>query len=335
MKDLISVIVPVYNIAPYLQQSMHSVLNQTYRNLEVIAVDDGSTDDSFEVLREIASKDGRIHVIHQENGGVTSARLHGVREASGEWIGFVDGDDYIEPEMYQRLLDNAMHYDVQISHCGYQMVFPSRVDYYYNTGSLLQQNNREALKGLLGGSFEPGLWNKLFHKSLFHSLLHENRMDTSIRINEDLLMNFYLFRTAERSVFEDFCPYHYMVRKGSAATSDIKPYKLRDPGTVRRILMEETKNDRELYSLCFASYLTCLVQAATLRLKGQPEETAACISEARRELKSRLSECKSMENCSARFKLQTYWAAAWPESYRLVHYLYGEITGVNHKYDVN
>ena len=183
-ENKISVIVPVYNIENYIEKTVESIRNQTYKNLEIILVDDGSSDNSGRILDEIAAKDSRIQVIHQENGGVTSARIAGIKIATGDWIGFVDGDDFIEPDMYQRLLENALKYSAQISHCGYQMVFPSRVVYYYNTGRLVQQDKLTGLYDLLDGSFiEPGLCNKLFHKTLFHSLLHEGLIDLSIKNN--------------------------------------------------------------------------------------------------------------------------------------------------------
>ena len=187
MADLISVIVPVYNVADDLPRCLDSILAQHYPNIEIITVNDGSSDHSGEVLDEYAQLHPCIHVIHQENGGVTSARLRGVTEASGEWIGFVDGDDEIEPDMYERLLRNALEYEAEISHCGYQMLFSDgRVNYFHNTGILEKQDKITALRELLSGeSVEPGLCNKLFHKSLFAGLT----MPADIRINEDLLMN--------------------------------------------------------------------------------------------------------------------------------------------------
>ena len=103
----ISVIVPVYNVAADLPRCLDSILAQSYPHVEIIAVDDGSTDESGAILDAFANRYPSIRVIHKENGGVTSARLRGIEEATGEWIGFVDGDDMIEPDMYQRLLDNA------------------------------------------------------------------------------------------------------------------------------------------------------------------------------------------------------------------------------------
>ena len=147
--DLISIIVPVFNLENELPRCLDSILAQSYKIIEVIIVDDGSSDNSAYVIRQYAEKDSRIKPVFQENGGVTSARLRGVREASGQWIGFVDGDDEVEPDMYERLLKNAVAYHSDISHCGYQMCFEDgRIHYFHNTGLLAQQDKISALKEL-------------------------------------------------------------------------------------------------------------------------------------------------------------------------------------------
>lgn len=104
-EPLITVIVPVYNILEYLPRCVHSITNQTYKNLEILLVDDGSTDGTGELCEELAGEDGRIRVYHQENGGSSSARNLGLEKAGGEYVGFVDSDDYIDPCMYQRLME--------------------------------------------------------------------------------------------------------------------------------------------------------------------------------------------------------------------------------------
>ena len=205
----ISVVVPVYNIKQYIEKTVKSICSQLYSNIEIILVDDGSTDGCSEVLDKLATEDSRIKVIHKDNGGVTSARVAGIKVASGEWIGFVDGDDYIEPKMYEMLLENALESNADISHCGYQMVFPSRVDYYYNTNRIVKQNNEQGLYDLLTGYFvEPGLWNKLYKASIVNDIINSGLIDTSIKINEDLLMNYYFFKASNCSVYQDICPYH-------------------------------------------------------------------------------------------------------------------------------
>lgn len=269
MNDKISVIVPCYNVQNYIRRTIKSICNQSYENIEIIAVDDGSKDETLKKLKELQSEDSRIRVILKHNEGVTKARLTGVLNATGDWIGFVDGDDEIDSGMYEHLLKNAYIYNARISHCGYRMCFSDgRVNYFYNTGYLAQQDKITALKELLSGSrIEPGLCNKLFHKTLFHSLLQGNRMDLNIKINEDLLMNFYLFNECDKSVFEDFCPYSYLVRSGSASRAPLNRNKIFDPIKVRKIILEQSEMNirqialRSYISTCINSYNATLVDS--------------------------------------------------------------------------
>lgn len=239
----ISIIVPVYNLQDYLERCIDSILSQTHQNLELLVVDDGSIDNSRNIINKISESDERIVPIFKENGGVTSARLTGIEQATGEWIGFVDGDDEIEFDMYELLLNNAIEYGADISHCGYQMVFSDgRINYFHNSGCLVQQDRTTALKELLDGSLvEPGLWNKLFHKSLFHNLLHQQLMPSKIKINEDLLMNFYLFRETKQSVFEDVCKYRYLIRERSASRQKLNAHKIYDPIRVKEIILSQAE----------------------------------------------------------------------------------------------
>lgn len=333
MMDKISVIIPAYNIQDYLGSTLDSVLAQTHRNLEILVVNDGSKDGTGAVADAYAAKDGRIRVIHKENGGVTSARLRGVAEATGAYIGFVDGDDYIEPQMYARLLENLEQHDADISHCGYQMVFPSRVDYYHNTGALVQRPGDQGCLDLLDGSLvEPALVNKLYRRELFAGL--EAWMDKSVRINEDLLMNFYLFRKAERAVFEDICPYHYVLRKGSAATSRINEHKLRDPLKVLHILLEETADVPACNRIVQRRLTYQLVNTATISLGGQRDLILPVRRETRKELRRRLGGILMGDVCGRKLKIMALWAAIWPGSYGWVHSIYARATGVDKKFEV-
>ncbi len=336
MNDLISVVIPAYNIADCLSGCLDSVLAQTHVALEVIVVDDGSTDATAQVLDAYAEKDVRIKAIHKENGGVTSARLRGIAEATGEWIGFVDGDDYIEPTMFEHLLSNAVRYQADIAHCGYQMVFPNgRVDYYYNTGRLVQQDNRTGLSDLLRGDFvEPGLCNKLFHQSLFRCLLYDDVMPRDIKINEDLLMNYYLFKEAQLSVYEDFCPYHYMLRKGSAATSKLNPHKLKDPLKVLDKLYEDTAGDAQVQEVVVLRRVRHMINMATMRYQGQKDLIAPYRREVRKRLRREWKRVMNTAACPLSLKLMMMWAMLWPWSYSVIHVLHSQISGNAHKYDV-
>ena len=106
MEEKISVIIPVYNVEPYLRKCLDSVINQTYRNLEIIIVDDGSPDNCGAICDEYAARDDRVIVIHKKNGGVSAARNDGIRIASGKWITFVDPDDWCEPDYYEMLISS-------------------------------------------------------------------------------------------------------------------------------------------------------------------------------------------------------------------------------------
>lgn len=115
---LLTIIVPVYNILEYLSRCVHSITAQTYTNLELILVDDGSTDGTGDLCDELATEDARIKVLHKENGGSSSARNLGLKNAKGSYIGFIDSDDYIEPDMYERLLNGMQSYQVQVAQIG-------------------------------------------------------------------------------------------------------------------------------------------------------------------------------------------------------------------------
>lgn len=238
---LISVIVPVYNLENYIKRCLKSIQNQTYRNIEIIVVDDGSIDDSWNVINRIAKEDNRIIPIHKENGGVSSARMLGLANANGEWIGFVDGDDEIEEDMYEVLINNAFECNADISHCGYKMIFnDGRITSFYDTKVKKIQDNTTGVIDLLEGDLiEPGLWNKLYKKSLFEDI----ELDTNIKINEDLLLNYYLFKNSQLSIFEDLTKYHYLIRDNSASRSKLNDYKIYDPIRVKEVILNDADDE--------------------------------------------------------------------------------------------
>lgn len=241
---MISVIVPAFNVESEIANTLNSILKQTYSEIEIIVIDDGSTDKTGRIIDTYVSRYKQIIAVHTQNQGVTAARLIGIKRAAGEWIGFIDADDEIESDMYELLLKNAELYNADISHCGYQMVFPDgRISYFHNTGCLMQQDKIAGLKDLLDGSLiEPSLCNKLFRKTLFCGLLH-NQIDKSIKINEDLLMNYILFSEANTAIFQDVCKYHYLVRNTSASRKSLNQYKIFDPIRVKQIILDMNINN--------------------------------------------------------------------------------------------
>lgn len=335
MNDKISIVIPAYNIAKELPACLDSILAQSYKNIEIVIVNDGSKDETATVMEQYAALDPRIKPIHKENGGVTSARLRGVREAGGDWIGFVDGDDIIEANMYELLFNNAQKYNADISHCGYQMVFPSRVDYYYNTGRVVEQTHDSGLEDLIRADFvEPALVNKLYRRALFRKILSDSVMDSSIKNFEDLLMNFYLFDASEKAVFEDRCLYHYTLRAGSAATSKINEHKLLDPLKVMKCLLCEVQEGSKLYGLLQIRLARLLISLSTMSAKGNPDLIRPHRKTARRELRAMLPELRKSPYCSKKMYLMGVWAGCLPHTYQAIHWLHGKITGNDKKYEV-
>lgn len=219
----ISVIVPVYNCEPYVERCIRSIMAQTYTDLEIICVNDGSTDGSGNILDKLAGEDARIQVLHQGNAGVSVARNAGLDLATGGLITFVDSDDAIEPDMYEILLPYFADENVDIVHCGYKRIhIDGSVKDVNGTGKVVRQNKYKAVECLLAGRlFVGSLCNKVYRAHLFKTI----RMDTSLTINEDILANAEVFSGTKTLVFWDVGKYLMYERKGSA-TSGTKQYKI-------------------------------------------------------------------------------------------------------------
>lgn len=286
---LISVIVPVYNVEKYIKRTVDSILNQSYEKIEIILVDDGSTDFSGNIIDEIAvANPYRVKSYHKSNAGVSKARIFGVLQAKGDWIGFVDGDDTIESDMYEMLLCNAIEYKADISHCGYTMVFEDgRNHLFYNSKLLFEHNTIEALTELLTGRmFEPGLCNKLFKRELFNKLISCDSMDYSIKNNEDLLMNFILFSYSKKSVFFDVCKYNYIVRKGSASRRSLNDNVINDPIRVKEHIIRLAP--KEIKDIAETAYIGTCVNA----YNGVVMSNDRCYSNELKSIRARIKEKK-------------------------------------------
>lgn len=242
MADLISVIVPVYNAERFLERCLDSILIQTHQNLEIIVVNDGSTDGSANIIDRYAEKDSRIITIHQKNAGVSAARNAGLRAAKGTYIGFVDGDDEILPDMYEVLLNNLLAHNADISHCGFEWVKSNVTVRFYGTGILVVQTKNEGLAEILSGKrIEPGIWNKLYHKSTVRDV----QFPDGIKHNEDLLFNVYAFSNAQKSVFNDVVKYRYMQNFNSASQSGFSEKAVEDAYEVTQRIRKKI-TDKEL-----------------------------------------------------------------------------------------
>lgn len=215
---MISVILPVYNTEHYLKQCLDSVLCQTYRDFEVILIDDGSADGSGDICDEYAQKDRRVKVIHQKNRGVSSARNAGLREASGEWISFVDSDDWLEADMFQVLLTGAEKYQADIA-AGDVYEESERGWTIRNIWKELGAESDDCFSGekkfLYGLSYTPVLWNKLIKRTLM-----EQFFDEACTYGEDTLFLVEVVKKAQRVAVIKKPVYHYRFERVGNVVSE-------------------------------------------------------------------------------------------------------------------
>ena len=201
---LVSIIVPISKVEEYLDECVESIINQTYSNIEIILVDDGSPDRCPQLCDEWAKKDNRIKVIHKENGGVSSARNAGITLAKGDWIWFVDSDDSVEKDALADIINFAADNDL--------VIFDSKLNEQY----IKDENFFSKYYFRYAFGFEP--WNKLYRKSIIVD--NDLRFDTEENVGEDLLFNITYYQYADKYKFSTSKYYNYRVREDSAMQSN-------------------------------------------------------------------------------------------------------------------
>lgn len=219
-EPLISVIVPVYNVGAYLDKSLETLVNQTYRNLEILLVNDGSTDNSGELCDHWARKDSRIRVIHQKNGGLSRARNVGLDMASGEYLLFFDSDDLLSPDLCRVLLD-ALGADGDIAICDVAHVFPDQPYSFEMTEEQEVLTAEETVRQMwYQTGFLPSAWAKLYRRKLWETL----RFTPDLRF-EDIDILHEVFWSAGKIVYNHSRLYGYVHRENSITTAS---FSLRD-----------------------------------------------------------------------------------------------------------
>lgn len=209
--SLISIIVPVYKVEKYLKKCLDSIINQTHKNLEIIIVDDGSPDGCPNICDEYSKNDDRIKVIHQKNMGLSIARNNGIKLATGEYIGFVDSDDFIEPTMYEDLYNAIIKNNAQMSICNFNVITNKdkykRNDYPENK----TYDKMEILKEiLLDKNIQSYAWNKLYKKELFDGIQYP-----AGKKYEDIGTTFYLAEKCDKIQLIGKAEYNYINRNDS------------------------------------------------------------------------------------------------------------------------
>lgn len=206
MEELISVIVPIYNVEKYLNICVDSILNQTYKNLEIILVDDGSTDNCGKICDKYAQKDNRIKVIHKENEGVSSARNVGIENANGSYIAFVDGDDWIEKWYCNQLLEEAIQQKSDVVVCAYNRIIDNRIEKCNINQKKQILNSEEYLMKALNPQTGFGFCHmKLIKKNVIKKV----RFNQKLVVGEDALFNMQMCENINKAVFIPKALYNY------------------------------------------------------------------------------------------------------------------------------
>lgn len=246
--EKISVIVPVYQVEAYLPCCLDSILAQTYSNLEIILVDDGSQDCSGEICEMYAKKDTRIKVIHQRNQGVSAARNAGLAIATGEWIGFVDGDDWIDPEMYKYLHGLAKIYDSDLVQCGILCKNQERTVLYApdKTYKINLSENLSTNKNMLVKYFGASSCCKLFRKKRIARLF----FDLVYPIGEDALFSLEALSLCGEIVLGNKVYYHYRQNPDSSSHTIVQNGNLESARKMYQYAEKKFAEQKIILSLC-------------------------------------------------------------------------------------
>lgn len=226
-REMISIITAVYNIEDYLPRCVDSILAQTYTDLEIILVDDGSTDHSGEICDDYAGRDERIKVIHKENGGLSDARNAGMDAAAGAYIGFVDGDDWIEPGMYRTMYEACISNQAQAAVCRYKQITKSGIIDASTDNSVLLSKT-EALEVYLCGDDRYLIYNSVWSKLFSWELVKDMRFPVG-KNSEDIMFTTKAFCRLDRLMYLDTAFYNYVLdREGSIMNEKAGERRLKD-----------------------------------------------------------------------------------------------------------
>ena len=213
MEELISVIVPIYNVEKYVNKCVDSIMSQTYKNIEIILVDDGSTDKSGSIVEEYKNKDVRIKVIHKENGGLSDARNYGMKYSNGKYLLFIDSDDWIDNSMIEIIYRNLKEYNADISICEFieEDEKGEKLSYKKYDDKIHIFDSKDAIRELITQKYITNhAWNKLYKKEVFNNVEYPKG-----QLMEDVSTTYKLIENSNKVVYQNTSLYHYIQRSKS------------------------------------------------------------------------------------------------------------------------
>lgn len=314
MQPKISIIIPVYNVEPYLSRCIDSVLNQSFSNFELILINDGSTDKSGDICDEYATKDSRLTVIHQGNKGVSDARNRGLDIAKGEYIGFVDPDDYIDYNMYQILFELIEEYTADISFCGYKRISELDSHEYLSatTNTISIYNKNQTLENYFSRKkpfSDTFLWNNLFRKDLFNNV----RVNEKLTIQEDREVLLRIFNQSNKIVYIDTPFYNYIIRDTGASRNKNLRYYHSLFETMKEIYSYTLENIPNYSEVAMQNYIECIFNTFVVLIERSYPKTEYV--ELRQEVIRLFSDISKNRKLSLKYKLHTIFIIISPLVY--------------------
>lgn len=256
MSGKISVIVPIYKVEKYLNRCIESIINQTYTNLEVILVDDGSPDNCPQICDEYAQIDERVKVIHKKNGGLSDARNAGLDIATGDYIVFIDSDDYIELNMIESMMDNMLENDTDLVVCNIRYVFDDREYVKYSKPDRILDKYEAMKEYIKDGIVQAVAWNKLYKKNIIGNMRYKVG-----KTNEDEFFTYKVINNSQKIYYNSNAFYNYLQRGSSIMGKySIKRLDGVEASYERLNFMKENypelyvEEKRNFFNLCIYSY---------------------------------------------------------------------------------
>ena len=270
MNDLITVIVPIYNVELYLCKCVDSIINQTYKNIEIILVDDGSTDSCGEICDSYVEKDSRIKVIHKQNGGLSDARNAGIEILTGKYVTFIDSDDWVEATYVEQLYKLIVENNADLSVCDFYCI--DSENYIYNLPAtdmkVFVWNREEAISMLLTvNKMSTSAWGKLYKSKFF---TENNIRFPKGKLFEDIPVTYKIVLEADKIVFGNYALYNYFVRQQSISNTSFTPQRMHAIENLESVLPQVLQQFPQLDGLCSVA-LFCVNFETYLTMNGERE----------------------------------------------------------------
>lgn len=307
----ISVILPFFNAEKYIDAALSSILKSSHENIELIAVNDGSSDSSAEICKSFAERDSRVRLIRKENGGVSSARNAGLAVAKGEFIAFADADDEVLPEMYEYLLKKAVEYEADIVQCAVIFEDGARSEVLFSPGrDVVYEKDRDTR--LLGKYLSYSCWSKIYRRRS----LGDIRFNESLAVGEDLYYNLEALSRCERMIFTPKPLYRYVQRRTSVMNTLIESRRLEEFSKMLEMAEESFAPFPALHKFIKLAKIKNAAHVLSLSAGENSEYCKLLFAKTRKSAKKSVISVLLCRGISIRKKVAILLAVIMPKVYR-------------------